>query len=103
MNKDRRLLLHETLCTILGSRNVYFQPPSSVLMKYPAIRYTIDGERDRHADDFKYQHFDKYSITYIDLDPESDVPGALSKLQFCTLDRTYTADGLNHYIFTLFY
>ena len=31
---DRRLKLHEELCDILGSRNVYFQPPETVKMKY---------------------------------------------------------------------
>ena len=34
-----RYELHEFLCEILGSRNVYFQPPESVKMKYPAIVY----------------------------------------------------------------
>ena len=30
-----RYELHEFLCEILGSRNVYFQPPESVKMKDP--------------------------------------------------------------------
>ena len=39
---ERRLELHEILCTILGSRNVYFQPPESIKMNYPAIVYGLD-------------------------------------------------------------
>ena len=40
---DRRLLFHEVLCEVLGSRNVYFQPPESVKMCYPAIVYARNG------------------------------------------------------------
>ena len=34
-----RLELQSVLEQTLGSRNVYFQPPASVKMKYPAIVY----------------------------------------------------------------
>lgn len=103
MNKARRLQLHEILCGILQTRQVYFQPPSSHLMEYPCIRYTLEGDSHRNADDLKYQRFDRYTVTYIDPDPESDVPEALGSLSMCTLDRAYAADGLNHYVYTLYY
>jgi len=35
--ENRRIQLHEILCDVLGTRNVYFQPPESVDMNYPAI------------------------------------------------------------------
>ena len=35
-----RLELHEALCKVLGSRNVYFQPPEDIKMNYPAIEYS---------------------------------------------------------------
>lgn len=37
-----RLNLQTFLEEILESRNVYFQPPESVKMKYPAIVYALD-------------------------------------------------------------
>ena len=36
-----RLDLHECLCKILNSNNVYFQPPENVRMNYPAIVYSL--------------------------------------------------------------
>ena len=61
-----RLELHEKLCELLGSRNVYYQPPATVKMKYPAIvyrRYAIDNV---HADNIPYFRFHGYEITVID-------------------------------------
>ena len=37
---DRRLQLHEELCSVLGSRNVYFQPPETIKLTYPCIIYS---------------------------------------------------------------
>ena len=36
---DRRLILDAKLRRILGSTNVYFEPPTSLVMKFPCIRY----------------------------------------------------------------
>ena len=41
MAKDR-LILHDELITLLGSSNVYFQPPTSIKMNYPCIIYKLD-------------------------------------------------------------
>ena len=49
-----RYELHEFLCEILGSRNVYFQPPESVKMKYPAIVYERTEIKNRFANDAVY-------------------------------------------------
>jgi hypothetical protein len=49
-----RLALHEIRCEILDSRNVYFQPPASVKMKYPAIVYGLEDIQNRFANDGVY-------------------------------------------------
>ena len=49
-----RLNLQTTLETILGSRNVYFQPPESVKLKYPAIVYSRNDIMNQFADDGVY-------------------------------------------------
>ena len=36
-----RLELQNKLEELLGSRHVYFQPPESVKMEYPAIKYSM--------------------------------------------------------------
>lgn len=98
-----RLDLHEELCKILGSRNVYFQPPVSVSMKYPAIVYERDNIRNSHADDGVYKQSLVYSVTVIDFDPDSEIVDKISKLPKCSFSRHFTSDNLNHYVFTLYY
>ena len=44
-----RLELHEIFCDILGSRNAYFQPPASVKMNYPAIKYSLSNIENNNA------------------------------------------------------
>ena len=34
-----RLELHALLVELLGSTNVYYEPPETLKMSYPAIRY----------------------------------------------------------------
>ena len=49
-----RLELQTLLEEILGSRNVYFQPPESVKMNYPAIVYSLDDIENSFANDGVY-------------------------------------------------
>lgn len=98
-----RLDLHAVLETILGSKNVYFQPPSSVRMQYPAIVYSRSNIKNFRADDSVYRQLLAYEVTVIDGDPDSDIPLKVSQLQYCSFDRHYTADNLNHDVFTLHY
>ena len=99
-----RLELHEELCTILGSRNVYFQAPSSVKMQYDAIRYELSGKDLKRANDKIYQKTNQYSGVVITRDPDTTIPDEiLSHFEMCSFGRPYTSDNLNHYPFTLYY
>ena len=42
-----RLELDEELVKILGSKNVYFQPPESLKLNYPAIVYSLSNISNR--------------------------------------------------------
>lgn len=97
-----RLELHEKLCEILGSKNVYFQPPESVKMAYPAIRYSRDDIDDIYADDLSYIQSPTYQIIVIDPNPDSEIPMKIKQLPMCTYDRHYAADNLNHDVFTIY-
>lgn len=101
--EKRRLELHEKLCEILGSRNVYFQPPSSKKMNYPAIVYTLSNIRKTSADNISYVQRPAYELTLIDRDPDNDVVEKLASLPNCRFDRPFVSDNLNHYVFTLYY
>jgi hypothetical protein len=98
-----RLELHELLRTLLGTGNVYFQPPPNVLMTYPCIVYNLDDIDTDFANDKPYNRHKRYSVTVIDRNPDSSLPDVIGNLPLCTFDRFYAADNLNHYVFRLFY
>ena len=99
-----RLTLHEDLCGILGSRNVYFQPPESVKMKYDAIRYAMGGKDLKRANNKVYNSVNRYEGVVITRDPDTTIPDKLiAHFEMCSLGRPYTADNLNHYPFTIYY
>lgn len=99
-----RLELHEELCTILGSRNVYFKAPSSVKMQYDAIRYELSDKDLKRANGKIYQKTNQYSGVVITRDPDTTIPDEiLSHFEMCSFGRPYTSDNLNHYPFTLYY
>lgn len=99
-----RLTLHEELCELLGSRNVYFQTPESVKMKYDAIRYALGGKNLMRANNKIYRKVNQYEGVIITRNPDTTIPDAmLSHFEMCSFGRPYTADNLNHYPFTLYY
>lgn len=98
-----RLDLQAILETILGSRNVYFQPPENLKMKFPCIVYSRTSSDVTYADNIKYHLEKAYQVTYIDKDPDSDIPDKIEGLPKCRFDRSFVSDNLNHYVFTLYY
>ena len=98
-----RLELQTLLETILGSRNVYYQPPSSIQMKYPAIVYSRSDIKSVMADDTVYITENAYDITVIDKNPDSKVVAQIAKLPRCRYDRHFVSDNLNHDVFTIIY
>lgn len=101
---DRRLELHEKLCDILGSRNVYFQPPESVKLKYPCIIYALSDIYVKHANNHIYGHKNRYTLTVVDRDPDSTIhEDILYSFKYCSFDRPFTRDNLNHKVLTLYY
>ncbi len=101
---DSRLELHEKLVNVLGSRNVYFQPPETVRMKYPAIVYELYRVYQRFADNYSYKKAHGYSVTIIDPDNGIDwIDKMLDSFPYCALERVYIADNINHYSFILYY
>ena len=98
-----RLELHEVLCKILRSRNVYFQPPASVKMQYPAIVYERSDIQNTPANNGVYLQSLQYQVTVIDKNPDSEIVAGVSKLPRCSFDTHFTADNLNHDVFTLYF
>lgn len=98
-----RLDLQTELEELLGSRNVYFQPPASVRINYPAIVYTRSDIDNTFADDSVYMQSHFYEVTVIDEDPDSKIVDAVSKLPTCRFSRHFTSENLNHDTFIIYY
>lgn len=98
-----RLELQSLLEETLGSRNVYFQPPENIRMKYPAIVYARSRITNNHANDNVYRQSCSYELTVIDSNPDSEIVTAISKLPMCRHDRHFKSDNLNHDVFTIYY
>lgn len=95
--------LQRKLEDILGSRQVYYSPPESIKMSYPAIVYNLNKIDADHADDLKYKKNRQYTVTLMDYDPESGIAEAILDLPYCSMKTTYAKDNLQHFIFTLYY
>lgn len=98
-----RLELQTLLEDILGSRNVYYQPPASVIMKYPAIVYNRADIEIFHANNLPYAHAVAYQVILIDKNPDSEYVNKIAMLPLCRYDRHYVSYNLNHDVFTLYY
>ncbi len=100
---DRRLELQTILTSILGSNNVYFQPPATIKLQYPCIVYHRSKINRRFADNKPYSSKVQYTLVLIGRSPESDLVDKILELPYCSYDRFYVADELNHDAFTLYY
>ena len=97
MGKSQRLKLQAELVSILGSSNVYFQPPDNVVMKYPCIVFEKKDIDSKYADGSRYLDFQSYDITVIDKDPDSEIAKSLlDHFRYIYYDRHYVVDNLNH-------
>lgn len=97
-----RLKLHEKFKELLGSENVYYQPPANG-MQYPAIRYSLSDIDVKHADDTAYLKTRCYEVIVISKTPDHPVIEKILELPNSRFSRHYIADGLNHDVLTLYF
>lgn len=88
---------------ILGSRNVYYNPPASVKMNYPAIVFSRNRIDKKSANNTTYMINHRYEVTVIDRDPDCKYIEVVLSLPMCTFDRHFVSDNLHHNTFTLYY
>jgi hypothetical protein len=99
----QRYELQTLLEELLGTRNVYFQPPNNVQMQYPAIIYKRDADRTRFAGNHPYRRVKRYLVTVVDRDPDSEIPDKIARLPMSRFDRHFAADNLNHDVFSVYH
>ena len=98
-----RLELQSKLEELLGSRQVYYQPPETVKMEYPAIVYSKNSIWITNANGVKYSKINRYDITVISKKPDNPVLDRLLNLPYCSYDRHYVTDNLNHDTLSLYF
>lgn len=100
---EKRIELHNILKGILGSDSVYFQPPESIKMTYPAIRYSLSRFNNKPANNNSYLRKPCYELILIDKNPDSVYVEPILDLKYCSFDRHYKAENLNHFVFSIYY
>lgn len=98
---NSRLAFHAVLKTIVP--NVYFQEPKNTSMVYPCILYKYDDAETEFADNLPYRRTKRYSVTLMDWDPDSPFEKQVASLPMSAFDRTYAADNLNHFVFSIYF
>lgn len=99
----QRVNLSRKLREILGSNNVYFEPPADLKMKFPCIVYERAKIEPDYADNVPYKLDMVYYVTCIYDDPDSDLPIKIAWLPQCVHQRKYDADNMHHDQFRLVY
>lgn len=98
-----RLQLQSKLEELLGTKNVYYQPPETIKMEYPAIVYSKNNIRSTFANNAMYSKKTRYELIVISKKPDDPVIDKLLFFPYCSFDRHYKSDNLNHDVFTLYY
>lgn len=99
----QRIELQKLLQSCAGTGKVYFQPPESVRMTYPCIIYTLDRDKPKFADNKIFHNLNRYTVTVVDKDPEGIIKDRVRELKYCSFERSFRADNLNHFVFTIYF
>lgn len=100
--ETRRLNLQSRLEEILGSNNVYFQPPASIHMRYPCFVYNYDNATVLHASNVPYKDYDRYTLTLITKDPLPEtVMSEIDSIPYARFSRHFVEDNLHHFSYTV--
>lgn len=101
---DRRLQLDDELRELLGSNNVYYQPPESLRMKYDCFVYELDTPDITRADDIIYLHRRRYQVTHIYRNPDNSMQEEImQRFEHTAMGSHFTSDGLNHDVYFIYY
>lgn len=72
-------------------------------MQFPCIVYQRDSANTKFADDSPYSYTQRYQVTLIDQNPDSDILAKIAALPMCIYNRGFATAGLNHDVFVLYY
>lgn len=96
-----RIDFHNVLLTCTD--HVYFQPPATVRMSYPCIVYERDSANTRYSGDVPYLFTQRYLVTVVDLDPDSEIIAKVAALPMSQYNRHWVVENVNHDAFVIYY
>lgn len=105
---ESRLELDNVLAGIInitepdGDRHTYYNPPPSVQMHYPAIKYSLSSVNTNFASDTTYIVNPSFEVILIDEEPDTQYLKPILQIPYCRFNRFYIADNLNHWVFTIY-
>lgn len=102
LSLKQRMGMQARLEETLQSKNVYFQPPASVKMEYPCIRYRYADIDSTFANNRPYITRPRFEVIYISRTMDEEMLEKLSSFPKCLCDRSYTAENLYHTVFTIY-
>lgn len=95
--------LQELLTSLEGVKDAYIQAPTEG-MQYPCVMIERGGLNDvKFADNEKFRILKRYDITVIDRIPDSDIPDLVENIPYTEFNRFFRANGLNHFVFQLYF
>lgn len=103
-SESRRLILQHKLVALLGSSNVYFQPPKSTMLKFPCIVYQRVGTHTLRADNRIYKKTPNYLVTYITKNPDDPlIDSILDEFEYISASKPFISDNLYHNPYNLYF
>lgn len=101
--EENRQQIQAKLEEILGSSNVYFQPPETKKMEYPCFRYERVNGTHTYADNRTYRFTPQYEVTFISRDASpSIITDVVDSFQMVRYNRHFTVDNLHHDVFIIY-
>ena len=79
-----------------------FEPLVSLWDTYARLSRSFNIE-PTFADNQPYALHDRYQVTAIYRNPDSEIPSKIAQLPMCSHERHYTKDNLNHDVFNLYF
>lgn len=87
---------------LLGSTNVYFQPPESAKLNYPCIIYSLSGVHNKNAANSVYVKHKSYTLKYITKDPDDPFIDILSDQPYCGFSTQYKSNNMYHNVYRIY-
>lgn len=101
--EERRLELHQKLAALLGSANVYHQPPENLALRFPAIIYERVDYDVEYADNIPYHATRKWQISVVSQEPSNPVVDSLMEWPTADFKTSYVVDRMRHDVVNIYY